>query len=107
METTQDRDALNRKHAEHPQPGDFWHDCYSPICVVLGVAASMVVYCDTPKIVNDEDHWTWDLSLAKRKEKPLSEFREWLSYKSEKMAGKFWAAVIPRRDEWVLEHLED
>lgn len=36
----------NERHFISPRPGDFWHDCLSPVLIVLEVADGHVVICD-------------------------------------------------------------
>jgi len=56
-----DRDKkVMRVYAENPEPGDYWNECLSPICVVIEVAGENIRVCRKTMPV-DDDHWTWDL----------------------------------------------
>lgn len=48
------------KHRGAPERGDFWHEMFAPILVVLDVSDSAIVVCCTPK-ATDKDRWTWDM----------------------------------------------
>lgn len=39
---------------QNPRPGDFWHDCFSPVLVVLEVAGGHVVIADRTLPVYEE-----------------------------------------------------
>jgi hypothetical protein len=34
------------EHFENPEPGDFWHDCFSPVLIVLEATENGIVVCD-------------------------------------------------------------
>jgi hypothetical protein len=94
------RDLQDMEHAKNPQPGDWWHEMFSPVCVVLAVAAGLVIYCDKTKSTS-KDRWTWDLTV--RKSKTLQEFHDWLQYNT--IPDRYMASVEPGAHKWVLEHL--
>lgn len=94
-----DRDESCQKHLESPQPGDYWHDMYSPVCVVLGVLHGAVVFIE--KTVESGDGWFWD--LESRSCKTLPEFSEWLRYTTN---DRTWAIVIPGGHISVLQMIE-
>jgi hypothetical protein len=52
--------ARNMKHLRDPEPGDYWHEMFSPQCVVIERIGPKLVLCRKTKDV-DLDHWTWDL----------------------------------------------
>src|SRR5690349_9556396 len=65
-----DYDAMlkvDEKYVADPQPGDFWHEMYSPYCVVIDVdkKRGVVWICQKKKDV-DADHWTWDLDTVEK-----------------------------------------
>lgn len=91
------RDKRDKEHAKNPQPGDYWHEMYVPVCVVLAVAAGVVIYCEKARDVGD-DKWTWD--LRSRSTKTLEEFDRWLAYGS--IAG-YWASVEPEAHKWASD----
>jgi len=88
--TYEERQVLNQKHIENPQPGDFWHEMFSPYHVVLAVADNHVIICEKTK-PTDANHYTFDLSETKT----LShlEHRNLVTYSS--MRDKFVADVVP------------
>lgn len=93
-------DRLNARHLADPQPGDYWNEMFSPICVVVERSRSAVIICKATK-QTDPDHWTWD--LAKLEAMTLPAFAEWLSFKSEGFRDFTWCRVVPRAHEWVVE----
>jgi hypothetical protein len=96
-----ERDALNRRCARNPEPGDYWQEMLMPICVVLAVTGDKVDLCKTIKQTRGGTAWTWD--LAQRQEMTRAEFDEWLSYDS---IDGYWADVSPQAHEWVTEWKE-
>ncbi len=53
----------DHKHSLNPKPGDYWNECFMPVCVVLQVGSHHVYACETTKDAGD-NHWTWDLEAA-------------------------------------------
>lgn len=90
MTRYEERQELNKKHIEDPQPGDFWHEMFSPYHVVLAVADNHVIICDKTK-PTDWHHYTFDLSETKTISH--QEHRDLVTYKS--MRDKFVADVVP------------
>lgn len=90
---TKRMDEDNTRHAIYPEPGDYWHEMFCPIRVVLAVTPETVTICETTKST-DKDHWTWDLSATKKILK--EEFANGIRYKSEAMKHKFSCDVVPR-----------
>lgn len=41
-------------HFLKPEPGDFWHDCFSPVLIVLESSEESVTICDRTKTVYEE-----------------------------------------------------
>lgn len=105
METRGEQELLNTKHAKSPERGDYWHEMFHPIRVVLGVTSDIVTFCETTKPTS-KDRWTWDLS--KVNVVPLKDFGPYLHYQSEPMKHKTWADVAPRShiefSDWWLAH---
>lgn len=108
------QDLLNRKHSLNPQVGDYWHECFSPAGVVVGVTSVYVLVLEKSKST-DENHWTWDLEVAPncytRKE---YEFRwtygrignpEYRGEPNYPVSDKCWCCVIPEAHKWVAEEL--
>lgn len=90
MSRYEERQLLNKKHIEDPQPGDFWHEMFSPYHVVLAVADNHVIICEKTK-PTDAHHYTFDLSETKTISH--QEHRDLVTYKS--MRDKFVADVVP------------
>ena len=96
--------ADNLRHATHPEPGDYWHEMFCPVLVVLKVTNESVTYCEKRKSARP-DHWTWDLSETKRVWR--EDFRKRLEYQSAQMKDKFWAWVAPRCHIEFADHWRD
>lgn len=94
------RRALDAGHLADPEVGDYWHDMFSPVCVVVGRREGAAVVCEHTK-VTDPDHWTWDLSRLRWV--TLAEFARWLTFQGESMAGRTWCHVLPRAHEWARD----
>jgi len=77
--------ALNETHANEPKKGDYWHEMYTAICIVLENTNGIIIY-----IVPDRKAMVWDEENPKTKTK--AEFREWLSYDS---IDGYWCDVMP------------
>lgn len=95
-----DRQARNLKHLADPQIGDYWHEMYIPVCVVVGRGNDSVILCTKTKEV-DSEHWTWDLGHIETR--PLDDFAKWLKYKSKGMGDRTWCSVVPESQKWVRE----
>lgn len=80
----------NEKHSKDPQPGDYWHEMFSPMAVVLDVQGDTVVFCR--HTVDLGKCWRWNHKLSERL--PKSEFANLFRYKT--MPHKFHADVVPR-----------
>jgi hypothetical protein len=48
------KDSDDEHHFRFPAPGDFWHDCYSPVLIVLESTDDGVVICDETMPVFEE-----------------------------------------------------
>lgn len=91
---------LNDKHLDDPQPGDYWHEMFCGICVILKRIRNQVVLCRTKKSI-DKDHWTWDLDRLEIM--TLDDFKAWLSYNS--IPG-CWCDVCPKYHKHILKEIE-
>jgi hypothetical protein len=87
--------ALNQKHLQDPQPGDYWEDHMVGALQVVTVTHSIVVFFDEKKSVDDMS-WAWD--MTKPKALPIADFAKRLRYKSPTMDNKTWADVHPNRE---------
>jgi len=85
------------ERANDPQPGDYWSEMCSPICVVVHRLKNTVIICKE-RVGVDDTHWTWDLD--KTEAMRVDEFKQWLSYKS--MPDKLYAECMGKHD-WVVE----
>jgi len=97
-----ERDRLNQKHAAKPEPGDYWHEMFCPLLVVIAVSHGLVIYHRAQKDV-ENNKWTWDLSKP-HESKRLDEFYKWLEYDT--IPGRFWVRCEPGAHKWVLDHTE-
>jgi hypothetical protein len=102
--TSDERDRRNSEHLADPRPGDYWHEMYTPACVVLARDGDHVTLCRTTKAAGP-DKWTWDLNRAVRM--PLAEFVGWLCFKSEALKDKTWASIEPGWHEWAAKAYEE
>lgn len=91
-------------HLNDPKVGDYWHDMYHPVCVVVKVdsGTDTVTICKT-KVAVDDDHWTWDLSVTETMTK--DKLKSWLSYSGKANIG-YWVDVLPEKHKWVADHVE-
>lgn len=79
---------LDEKHANNPEPGDYWQDHMVGVCVVIAVDDMTVRTCR--KKLDCDGGWTFDYNHQYLETR--EEFRKWLSYGS--IAG-YWASVTP------------
>ena len=85
------QDALNLAHADHPLPGDYWHEMFCPIARVIMVDDERVL---VQKVAGYAGHEVSDTDpkptiMSRRR------FAKWLRYST--LADKTWADVSPRR----------
>lgn len=99
-EKWEDRQPRNRAHAVNPEVGDYWHEMFSPIRIVLAVNSTWVTICDKTKAV-DDNCWEWDLGKARSLLK--EDFGNGLFYKSAALKHKTHCDVVPRRMMDVVE----
>ena len=116
-----DDDAMNAttlRHALNPKVGDFWHEMFYPIAVVLKVETSVlfqdrITICEKTKSVGGE-RWTWD--LKKTTQYTGQEFANRFRYgrvgnpdfqatDDDNIKNKFWCNVSPEAHTWVKDHL--
>lgn len=90
----------NVKHSADPQPGDYWHEMFCPIAVVVARIGKLnVLVCKKTKAA-DHNSWTWDLdSLDVMK---IQDFETWLRYSNH---DGFWADCAPESHKWVTEEV--
>jgi hypothetical protein len=85
----------NIRRAAEPQPGDYWHECFMPVALVLQAGPFSVSYLHRQKAAGSDGRWTWDTADVATKSR--KEFQAWLSYGS--IPGT-WAAVVPNWKHW-------
>lgn len=90
--------VVSDTHLRDPQRGDFWHEMFNPVCVVLEVLPYSLILCRKIRAL-PPDKWTWD--LAQRESMSREAFKKWLSYVSN-VPGT-WAHVIPRHHAWACK----
>ena len=76
----------NEKHATNPVKGDYWHEMFCPVCVIVNVNNDVVTY-----LVPDKKNEYWDEENPVTKTK--AEFKEWLSYDN---IDGYWCDVVPK-----------
>lgn len=81
-------------HARNPQPGDYWHEMYCPVLVVLDVdkGKGLITICKDIIYNSKEDTWRWNLN--KTEIMPLGFLATYLAYSGDPSKG-LWARVIP------------
>ena len=105
--TYEKQQEKNKRHADKPQVGDFWHEMFAPYHIVLAVTDTHVIICNKTKSV-DADHYTFDLSETKTV--TLEEHKNIVTYST--MRDKFVADVTPKSrmmpliEEWRAKRKE-
>ena len=92
--------ALAEQHARQPIVGDYWHEMFIPVCVVIEVVAGFVLICKDI-IECDDGKWTWDLNVLTFMHG--EDFYAWLHY------GRIdgcWADVEPKGHPWVCNYVK-
>lgn len=89
-----ERCAIDGMHAADPKPGDYWHEMFNGIALVIDAGKFFVVYLSKKKDV-DQNHWTWDTNHVEVKSR--DEFKKMLSYGT--IPGT-WASVVPNSKGW-------
>jgi hypothetical protein len=85
------QEALNLHHANNPEVGDYWHEMYAPMFIVLAVDNTSII-CGASTIPSGPDCWTWDVAKTQRMSRSV--FRSRLEYQT--IQDRFWCSVIPR-----------
>ncbi len=91
--------ALNKEHRIRPQPGDYWHDMYSPILLVVWQDGEHVEYLENiVHYVNVYDGWKWNVDLPPTRS-TYEDFAKRILYsiQSEALKDLTWCDVIPDR----------
>jgi hypothetical protein len=102
--------AVNDKHSADPQPGDYWHEMFMPVLLVLGRIAGRVLVCDKTKSVTSHT-WTWDFEGEGVKLLTLEQFRQRLTYSGipgyPSDTPGYWADVAPERHIGAVRYFEE
>jgi len=105
--------ARNLEHAQNPIEGDYWHEMYSPQCVVVAVTDTSVTVLD--KTIRLADGcYTFDLEHTTTYSREVFKYRYTYGYTNNKefrgLAGdpdhtqnKYWADVIPKKRTCVVD----
>lgn len=116
METQSDKMlAENLRQVENPTVGDFWHEMFSPVAVVVGVSDTAVVLCEKMKPTG-EGRWTWDIYdlHAYTRKQYANRFRygrvgnedfEATDDMSE-TSNKFWCDVVTGAHKWIADAVQ-
>ena len=91
IQTSDERQALNLKHADFPTVGDYWSEMCNPVAVVLDVTDETVTYCVNR--IADANYWEWDLRKALRTSR--AEFAQ--SRRYDRIPDKTHCDVLPGR----------
>lgn len=90
-----------------PKVGDFWHEMFVPIMVVIGVSDDAVTICD--KVDRGHETWTWDFSGIRKISR--HEFAERPLYRSfahgDHMGDKCWCDVMPEAHKWARKAAQE
>jgi hypothetical protein len=83
--------ARSLEHRSNPQPGDYWHEMFSPYFIVLAVDSKYVLVC-RKRVPVDKDHWVFDVqhTVTMTRER----FEKILSYNAPGMEDKVPADVV-------------
>lgn len=96
-------DTLNQRHLLNPELGDYWHEMFCPILVVVDLYDN-VVRCLEKKKAAGQGHWTWDVDKVSEYNK--SEFAAKLRYGGDgDLANKTWCDVSPRGHKVFSDHV--
>lgn len=90
------QEALEKKHSEHPEPGDYWEDHLCPVLLVTWTDGTDVEYLcaqEHRKKVSTT-HWAWDHSKPPKRT-TVADFTRRLRYKTDNLRHKCWATVHP------------
>ena len=89
--------ALNKEHRIRPQPGDYWHDMYSPILLVVWQDGEHIEYLDyAVHRVGVSGGWKWNVDLPLVRS-TYEDFAKRILYQSKSMSELTWCDVIPDR----------
>ena len=94
---SEQRDARNRMRIADPQPGDYWHEMFSPYFVVIEREGDKVLICDKRKTMGDG--WTFDLTACRYM--TIAELRHEVTYGT--MPDKFVADCSLKSHMWAVD----
>ena len=88
---------ISQEQLHNPCVGDYWHEMFTPICVIVERFKNHVVICKEK--ITYEESWTWDLD--KLEIMSLENFKKWLTYDTESLKNKTWALCNKESHKWV------
>lgn len=95
----------NKEHEQNPQPGDYWHERFSPYFIVVEYDKEndLVYYADEVIWTRDNGAFTFDFSRVKRKSRMQLFTR--VHYNSEEPKDNYVADCYPKPkanlQEWI------
>lgn len=99
-----DRDDINTRHRLDPKVGDYWHEMFSGIMVVVGRTEDAVIVCDKKRSTPDGG-WFWDTTTTRKF--TLEEFSAYPTYvglsPTSIMKDKCWCDVVPESQKGVRD----
>jgi hypothetical protein len=89
------RRSQNKQHVADPQPGDYWHEMFTPVCLVLDASKFHVaLLCDAKHVSGG---WNWDTSKVTVLSRAA--FVAKLMYEQQVDQGT-WCDVVPEWAHW-------
>jgi hypothetical protein len=92
---------LNREHAKSPQIGDYWHERFVPILVIVSRSDTNLVVCKTRRDLKDRESWTWELSKLERM--TIDELEKYVKYST---MDEYWCDVVLGAHQWVEDYVD-
>lgn len=88
------QDALNLEHTLRPEPGDYWHEMFSPQFLVVSADGAFVEFLDAKThVMPFQDGYAWNVEEAPTR-MTLEQFAERVRY-GPSMGTKTWCDVVP------------
>ena len=97
--------AINKEHEQNPQPGDHWHERFSPYFVVVEYDKEndLVYYADEVIRMRDKGTFAFDFSRVKRK--PRRQLFTQVHYDSKELKDSYVADCYSKPkanlQEWI------
>lgn len=102
------QNALNLRAASHPEVGDYWHERYAPILLVVLVRNGQVV-CLHRTQDHEDNKWSWDYNRIVIYPS-IESFRKYLMrdrFGNQSITNETWADVIPNCCSKDIEILKE